>query len=242
MKSNKLFEAKVLENINLDEKHYILKLELSEKPEVNPGEFFMAKCWGKNGPVLNRPFSVFNYNNGILDFFIRKKGIGTELFSQLEPGDSVELIGPLGNGFRNCENYIAVGAGMGIAPINYAAEKFNLDVVYGINNVISLFEFDKKGFKVCSLDGSCGIKGDAFSETITKFNNGNYKGIIACGPDGFLDRMLEYCVENKISAQLSYEERMGCGTGFCMSCVRKIGGATYKICTDGPVIHINMEE
>ncbi|MGM0608911.1 MAG: FAD-binding oxidoreductase [Candidatus Muiribacteriota bacterium] len=235
----KFIKVKVNENIKLDNYHFILKIILPEKITINPGEFFMVRSW-LNEPVLNRPLSVYDYDKSLstLEFFIRIKGKGTKMMSCLKPEEELDLLGPLGNGFEQCENFLAVGAGMGIAPINYAAKYYNLDVIYGINNIQALFGFDKKGFEICSLDGSCGAKGNALEETIKRWNPEKYSGIIACGPDIFLEKITEFIRDNKISAQLSYEERMGCGTGFCMSCTREINGQQIQLCTKGPVVKI----
>ena len=225
----------VKENIQLDSEHFILKVDAGKNIDINPGQFFMLRAW-ENSPVLNRPFSVFDYKDNIIQFFIKKKGKGTDILADLNVKDKIFLLGPCGNGFSKCENYLAVGAGMGIAPINYASSVYNLETIYALNTHVSFMNFADSEFNVWTLDGTSGEKGNALDAVNKFFNRDIHKGIIACGPERFLDELILVCQNRNIPLQVSFEEKMGCGTGLCMSCAKKVNGKMIKICKDGPVI------
>ncbi|MCK9223989.1 MAG: dihydroorotate dehydrogenase electron transfer subunit [Candidatus Muirbacterium halophilum] len=227
--------GKIKENVRLDIDHFILKVDVFRHIEIKPGQFFMIRAW-EDIPVLNRPFSVFDYKDNIIQFFIKIKGKGTELLSKLKIDEEIFLLGPSGNGFQNCENYLAVGAGMGIAPINYTSTIFNLETIYAVNTHVSYMNFSDSEFNVWTLDGTSGEKGNAIDAIKKFYNNKIHKGIIACGPEKFLEYLIKFCKEKNIPLQVSFEEKMACGTGLCMSCAKKVKDDIIKICQDGPVV------
>ncbi len=231
--------SEVLSKNILDGDHFIL--EVSHKDtQAYPGQFYMIRSWG-DFPVLARPISVFDKKEDSVFFFIRKKGEGTRLLYDLKVGEKLYLNGPLGNGYNKCDEFLAIGAGMGFASIHFAIRKFALDCVYGISDSSALFDFNKiEKVKICTEDGSHGFCGNLIEYLKENYDSSKYKGIIACGPDVFLDLLLKFAEEKKINIKLSYEERMGCGFGLCMSCKKEINGNSYHLCKDGPVIDIEF--
>ena len=95
--------------------------------EARPGQFVMAGC-GKER-TLPRPFSIHrvNSNGDIAIFFaVWEDGKGTKWLSQRSQGDSVEIFGPLGNGFSippQARNLLLVAGGIGIAPLLFLANQ-----------------------------------------------------------------------------------------------------------------------
>ena len=55
----------------------------------------------------------------------------------------------------------------------------------------------------------------------------------ACGPEPMLKAVFK---KSRVSGQLSFEERMGCGFGACMGCSCKTVTGYKRICKDGPVL------
>ena len=195
----------------------------------------------------------------------RIAGAGTREFSTYCAGESIELLGPLGNGFpmfsmENTEKgagkkVFLMGGGIGIPPILELAGqletgKAEKQIILGYRDSEMFLkeEFERYGtVYVATEDGSVGTKGnvmDAIRE------NGLEADIIyACGPMPMLRAIKKYAAEHRISAYISLEEHMACGVGACLGCVVKTKEIDHhshvnnaRICTDGPVFEAGEVE
>jgi len=116
-------KGKILEQINLDNNYYRIKIEAPQiAKEAKPGQFVMLSKWKIKELFLKRPFSFYNIepNLGTFDILYKNIGKGTQILAESKIGDSVELIGPLGDGFKipeNAHNIAIVARGIGIAPL-----------------------------------------------------------------------------------------------------------------------------
>jgi dihydroorotate dehydrogenase electron transfer subunit len=79
---------------------------------------------------LRRPFSLAGRSDGPdgvrLELIHRIVGVGTQWLSELKVGDTLDVLGPLGNRFRLPavnEIPLLVGGGVGIPPMLYLAQK-----------------------------------------------------------------------------------------------------------------------
>ena len=214
--------------------------------EAKPGQFIAMYC--EDGTkLLPRPISIcgIDAENGTLRVVYRIAGEGTRLFSKMKEGDSLEVLGPLGNGFTmKEEKAIIVGGGIGIPPMLELAKQLSCEktVVLGYRDELFLKEeFDAcADVVVATEDGSCGIKGTV----IDAINEANVDGavIYACGPMPMLKALAEYAEAHNMEAQISLEERMACGIGACLGCICKTKKKDHhtnvnnqRICKDGPV-------
>ena len=81
--------------------------------------------------VLRRPISLmaFDPQAGTLTLAIQVKGRGTQILCAAKPGDSLQALGPLGNGFdaRGAKCVYFVGGGVGVAPICCAMDAVAAD-------------------------------------------------------------------------------------------------------------------
>lgn len=214
--------------------------------EAKPGQFIAMYC--EDGTkLLPRPISIcgIDAENGTLRVVYRIAGEGTRLFSEMKEGDSLEVLGPLGNGFTmKEEKAIIVGGGIGIPPMLELAKQLSCEktVVLGYRDELFL----KEEFEACAdvvvatEDGSCGTKGTV----IDAINEANVDGavIYACGPMPMLKALAEYAEAHDMEAQISLEERMACGIGACLGCICKTKKKDHhtnvnnqRICKDGPV-------
>ncbi|MBI5665882.1 MAG: dihydroorotate dehydrogenase electron transfer subunit, partial [Nitrospirae bacterium] len=169
---NRLFQASVIENKKLIEKHYLLTLHPLEKIKgPKPGNFFMVSVENGLDPLLRRPISIHRRLNGDFQLLYRVAGKGTSILSRKKPGDILEILGPLGNGFPlniKSKNIILVAGGLGIAPIFALAEFFskrNPALYYGartINELLCTEELKAIGIDqvIATDDGSSGKKGN----------------------------------------------------------------------------------
>jgi dihydroorotate dehydrogenase electron transfer subunit len=123
---SRLFKASVIKNIRIIKGHYLLSLHPSEKiKRPRPGTFFMVEVAKGPDPLLKRPLSVHRWLGGDFQLLYRVAGKGTDILSRKKPGDVLEVLGPLGNGFpfkRKTGRVILVAGGIGIAPVFGLAE------------------------------------------------------------------------------------------------------------------------
>lgn len=214
--------------------------------EAKPGQFIAMYC--EDGTkLLPRPISIcgIDAEKGTLRVVYRIAGEGTRLFSEMKEGDSLEVLGPLGNGFTmKEEKAIIVGGGIGIPPMLELAKQLSCEktVVLGYRNELFLKdEFESYAdVVVATEDGSCGTKGTVIDAIKEAGVDG--KVIYACGPMPMLKALAEYAEAHDMEAQISLEERMACGIGACLGCICKTKKKDHhtnvnnqRICKDGPV-------
>lgn len=202
------------------------------------GQFINIKL---DGFYSRRPISVFDSDESSVTIVYKTVGDGTQYMSKLAPGTILDILSGLGNGFdcsKSGDSPLLIGGGIGAAPLyklckELLAQGKRPSVVIGFNSesdVILESEFRALGVPViiATADGSKGVHGfvtDAISDL-------NYSYFYACGPEAM------FAALNKVisgSGQFSYEARMGCGFGACMSCSCKTRFGAKRVCKDGPV-------
>ena len=213
---------------------------------AQPGQFAHVKVPGK---TLRRPISICDATENTLRLVFQVKGEGTEIMSKIKTGEEVEILAPLGNGFKieKGKKYCFIGGGIGVPPMLYAAKQAeNPLVITGFRDkslVILQEDFKKNGAEVVLTtdDGSAGVHG--FVTDVLKERLSDIDGVCACGPIPMLKAISEIC-KGKVPCQISLEERMGCGIGACLVCACKTklnGEEGYThVCKNGPVY--NAEE
>jgi dihydroorotate dehydrogenase electron transfer subunit len=178
-------------------------------------------------------------------------GNGTRILSEIEPGEDLDLIGPLGNGFTidaSKELAIIVGGGAGAAPLLCLAKELKgktkgVYALLGANNMNSvLCEEDFKALgidtTVATDDGTYGLKGlitDVLLDVIGSKLSPLKCCIYACGPRPMVKALGAISAEKDIPCRVSLEEWMACGIGACNGCTVKTKQGNKKVCSDGPV-------
>lgn len=203
-----------------------------------PGQFINIRL---GGLFLRRPISICDWDGEGLTIIYKVVGKGTAVLSDVEPGQDLDVLCGLGNGFdvsRCGGKTVVIGGGVGVPPM-YGLAKALLKAgktpvaVLGFNKQEEIFYEDRfraLGIEttVATVDGSCGVKGfvtDALPE--------QYDYFCACGPLPMLKAVYN---ATATSGLLSFEERMGCGFGACMGCSCKTKYGSKRICKDGPVL------
>ena len=197
-----------------------------------PGQFISLYC-EDSGRILPRPISIceIDKEKGALRIVYRIAGAGTTEFSQKQAGETIDILGPLGNGFpmeATKGKRVFLMGGAVIAG-------------YRNKNVFLQEEFEKAGkFVIATEDGSLGTKGNVMDAI--RENHLEADLIFACGPAPMLRAIKAYAQEQDIPCYISMEERMACGIGACLACVCKskevdIHSQVHnkRICKDGPV-------
>ena len=239
--------AKVVRQQQIDEGIFDMELSFPKGAALaKPGQFIAMYCNDKS-KLLPRPISIcgINKEEGTLRVVYRVAGEGTKEFSEMKEGDTLEVMGPLGNGFAlKEEKAIIIGGGIGIPPMLELAKQLNVEKTVVLGYRTSAFlkdEFEAVGDVVISTeDGSFGTKGNVIDAIKEQGVEGSI--IYACGPTPMLRGIKAYAEEMGIEAQISMEERMACGIGACLACVCKSKDVdshshvhNKRVCKDGPV-------
>lgn len=241
--------AEVISQEMISENIYDLRIAFPEGAgEARPGQFVSLYC-NDSSRLLPRPISIcgIDKEKGILRMVYRIAGKGTEEFSRLKAGDSLEVMGPLGNGFPMTDKpAVLVGGGIGIPPMLELARQLPGDkhIVLGFRDKSYLLEeFRRLGpVSTATEDGSLGAKGTVLDAIRQDQVQGQV--LYACGPMPMLKALAAYAEEEGMEAWISLEERMACGLGACLGCIvsSKDKDAhsnvhNKRICKDGPVFN-----
>ena len=219
---------------------------------ARPGQF-ISMYTNDGSKLLPRPISICEIGAETsklrVVYRVTAEKTGTEQFSKMKEGDTLPIIGPLGNGFPleagKGKRAFLMGGGIGVPPILELAKQLDCEkqIIMGYRDADTFLkeQFEENGTVYISTeDGSVGTKGnviDAIRE------NGLQADIIyACGPTPMLRAIKQYAEENSIECYISLEERMACGIGACLACVCQSKEKDHhsnvnnkRICKDGPV-------
>ena len=242
-------KAKIIKQEKLTDNIYDMYISAPDiARNAKPGQF--VSLYTKNpSKLLPRPISICDVDEDSLRLVYRVTGekTGTAELSQLSVGDSIDILGSLGNGFPlDKKDVLLIGGGIGIPPLLYLCKSLEVrkKVVLGYRDS-KLFlknDFDKltKDVFIATEDGSLGTKGNVIDAI--KANGVCASTIMCCGPTPMLRAVKEYALENNIECYLSLEERMACGIGACLACVCKSKEVdehsrvnNKRVCKDGPV-------
>ena len=226
---------------------YVLLSARDELRAPQPGQFYMlmaAERWGGGAgerPYLPRAFSYARaQEDGTLDFLLEAVGPGTQRLAELQPGDGLHLVGPLGIGFNppgDGRRALLVGGGIGTAPLLCLHEQMLPDapVLLGFRSAAHADAASLFGSEtiVATDDGSVGHSG-----LVTELLMDRLEGaeVYACGPPPMLEAVRAICAERDIPAQLALESGMACGFGACFGCVVPTKNGYIRLCVDGPVL------
>ncbi|HKM33761.1 MAG TPA: dihydroorotate dehydrogenase electron transfer subunit [Lachnospiraceae bacterium] len=215
-----------------------------------PGQFVCLYPKDKS-TLLPRPISICETDreHSLLRIVYRIAGKGTTEFSTYTEGDTVDILGCLGNGFpyekATGKKALLFGGGIGIPPMLELAKKIQGEsqIVVGYRDEKTFLKQDLQQYGqvyIATEDGSVGTKGNVMNAI---YENGLKADLIyACGPMPMLRAIKKYADENQIPAYISLEEHMACGVGACLGCVVKTKEVDHhshvynaRICTEGPV-------
>jgi len=255
--------AKVAANDNVFKNYYLLELNARGVGRTAlPGQFFMVKVGFGTDPLLRRPFSLHKIvSNDSVRLLYKDVGRGTRLLSRMVPGDEIDLVGPLGNGFRiarDVKHALLVAGGIGVAPLLGLADyiKHNRRDVTAVafiggrgkDDVLGIGELREIGVRtyISTEDGSLPRKGlitSSLDEYINKHKKRGTGGwaVYSCGPTPMMRGVAAIAKLHGVKNYASLEANMACGVGACMGCVVSIldkehGTSVYrKVCDDGPV-------
>lgn len=223
-----------------------------------PGNFIEIRVTDQTEPFLRRPISIYNLDreNGILEFIFQVKGKGTEILARREVGAQIDIVGPIGYGtfqYEDYDNIAIIGGGIGVFPLYELAkcakqENKNVTTYLGFRSkdfVVLEDEFKKVSNQLILTtdDGSYAEKGFAINFLEKDIEAGKVDSIYACGPLPMLKAVQKLAIEKDIPCQISLEEKMACGLGVCLGCAVKTAKSPkdapeyWHVCKAGPVFN-----
>ena len=249
----------VKENDRIHDHYSLLKLTLDKEiPEISPGQFVQVRVEDSPSTFLRRPISVHfvDKQTNELWLLIQRVGDGTRRLAKHKPGDSINLIYPLGNGFSLPEDIFSppdtnkklllVGGGVGVAPLLYLGARLstlNYNPVFLLgarsqNDLLQIDKFRKYGTVYFTTeDGSCGEKGFVTNHSVLE--SGDFDYLYVCGPKPMMVAVAKYARQHSIQGEVSLENTMACGIGVCLCCVEKTTYGNIRTCIEGPIMNIN---
>lgn len=224
---------------------------------ILPGQFFNITTTKIGYPLLRRPISVSKIGDDYIEFTIKVVGTGTQALMAFEVGDSIEMMGPLGNGFdlkclegKHKKNVLLVGGGIGVAPIkglmeHLVSEGHTLDTILGFRDDPYLedgFLSQCSSCTIVSEHASNYKQGYVTEPFVEAIDEKNYDMIFACGPEVMLKTLAQKANSKGVPIQLLMEEKMACGIGACLVCTCKqrdgeFGHKHVRMCKDGPMFY-----
>ena len=240
---------------------YDLTIQTKEIAAAAKAGQFVSVYSNDASKLLPRPISLCGIDRkaGTLRLVYRVTGehTGPEEFSRLQAGDTMKIMGPLGNGFtvEKGRKAFLIGGGIGVPPMlqlakemKDAGENFQIVMGYRDAGTFLLDEFKEQGESfVATEDGSVGTKGNVLDAI--RENHLDADVIYACGPTPMLRALKAYAEEQNMTCYVSMEERMACGIGACLACVcnstEKDAHSNVKnkrICKEGPVFNAKEVE
>jgi len=249
------YKCKILKNIDINEEVFKLVLERpAGMDEIKSGQFHNLSVNNAGFPYLKRPISVSDVSETEIEFTIKVNGEGTSILREREVGETLDVLGPLGNGFTvgpKGEKSLVIGGGIGVAPVKLLAKEIkeqrgeDVKVLLGFRDTpyeIEEFKQYTSDVEIATENGEAGHKGYVTALLERELENNKYDMVYVCGPHVMLECIGVYCNKMNVPVQLLMEERMACGIGACLVCTCKIkddtkeeGHWNKRVCKDGPV-------
>jgi dihydroorotate dehydrogenase electron transfer subunit len=229
----------VVENRDLGGGVWLLRLRDPDMAaEMAPGCFIMLQVGPDLAPTLRRPFSIQRCEGDVYDVLYRVVGGGTALMAKFVAGETVRVLGPMGNSFTTPEPdevAILLGGGVGIPPMVALADDLVARGHTGFQAYVGVSSqsdggcwvgFDRFGddprITRATMDGSVGFEGHVVGAWLDRWQReGAPKKarVYSCGPMVMLNAVEKAAARLGVPAEVSVETMMGCGMGACMSCV-----------------------
>ena len=236
----------------LSSRHWLISLR-STHPllQINPGQFVQIKVEHSPETFLRRPISInmVDYQHNEITLLVAAVGAGTRTICQLQKGDTLNCLYPLGNGFTMpcCpeQRFLLIGGGVGTAPLLYFGKQI---AEMGARPTFLLGtrtdrekkkkdKFEEYGdLYITTEDGSEGEQGFVTNHSI--LNQQKFDYICTCGPKPMMMSVARFAKANHIECEVSLENDMACGLGACLCCVEDTTEGNICVCKEGPVLNI----
>jgi dihydroorotate dehydrogenase electron transfer subunit len=233
----------------LNDEYFTLDLDAGKPlPEIVPGQFAEVLI---PGTFLRRPISIHDadYARGTVRFLVQIVGEGTRHLSEIRENENLDVVLPLGNGFKlpvKGDKVLLVGGGCGVAPLLFLARKCReagaeTDILVGVRSRDKLIEtelYQKFGnLFITTEDGSEGVKGFVTHHPVFS-DIKKYSAVYTCGPEVMMMAVAKRTASQGTECYVSLENMMACGIGACLCCVTDTQSGRKCVCTEGPVFNV----
>lgn len=227
---------------------------------TKPGQFYQLKCPVTNElrPFLLRPMSVYGVGpeEGTIEFLYNVTGLGTHALASLPVGGYMDIVGPLGNTFvlgPDFRRIMVVARGVGLAtmaPLLQQASKTGIRItaIMSARTPKDLMRDEfLRGAEVdvhCVYDSDGSSSVEATGVIIRRLLDAeHHDAVYTCGSHRVLMLLQRILADYPgIRGEVAMEQRMACGMGVCLSCVRlfdRNGDKQFlRVCREGPVFPI----
>ncbi|HET6498747.1 MAG TPA: dihydroorotate dehydrogenase electron transfer subunit, partial [Coriobacteriia bacterium] len=215
---------------------------------ARPGQFVHVRVSEDSLSILRRPFAIHRVRGERIEVLYQVVGVGTRQLAEATPGTRMDLLGPLGNGWRidpEVRHALLVAGGLGVAPLGMLAEVL---AARGVAVTVALgaaseervvgrdvFEAVARRVEVATDDGSCGAAGPVTGVCERLLADEALDVVYTCGPEAMQRIVAGQVAAAGIPCQVSLERLMACGIGTCLSCVAETAEGLKRVCVDGPV-------
>ncbi len=242
----------ILENKKVNGAYFKLSFQSKSLSRgARPGQFLHIKIDDTLDPFLRRPFSYYRVTGSKIEILYEILGKGTAKLSRKTRGETLKVMGPLGNTFlskKTRKKKVLVAGGVGVPPLVFLAERYPVDyLLIGTKSkkeVLPKNELSKVKAKIMhsTNDGSYGVKGfvtHLLDQLIDKEGAENLF-IQTCGPKPMMHAVITLARKYEIEGEASFDETMACGVGACLGCMVKTKEESWvPSCTHGPVFQFS---
>jgi dihydroorotate dehydrogenase electron transfer subunit len=249
-------KARIISNARIAPDHYMMDLEERFLPGHSAaGQFVNIKVRDiGTDPLLRIPLGISRITKKGISVVYKVVGEGTKILKTREPGEYVDILGPLGKSFDTGgsgkkRRAILVAGGHGIAPLYALAEELisqgsDVEVLAGAatkGHLVLIKELKRAGctVKTATEDGSGGKKGyvtGLLSDRLAEKQDAkDLPEVYACGPRPMLAAVAREVAARGLTAQVSLDAYMACGIGVCLGCAVRTKTGYKMVCKDGPV-------
>lgn len=245
--------------VNARYKHLVVSAPEAARA-IRPGQFFNLLCppLPDEAVFLRRPMSVYQMhpNGGTVEFLYHVTGAGTRALAHLAPGDTLNMLGPLGLGFSldpAWRRIVVLARGVGLAtlaPLAQMAQASGVSITAILSarsktDLMSQSVFADAGAEVLTVTDEEGTSAVPRVETllVELIRAGRADAFFTCGSNRLLKLLQTLGRAHGIGGQVAIEQQMACGLGMCFCCVRQIERngtvANLRVCRDGPVFGLH---
>lgn len=255
---------KVLRNVKHNDDVFEIVVE-NQNQNIISGQFYGLKLNDKS-KILRRPISVNKYDEKEISFLIRNTKAGISELENLKKDQSLNAMGPLGNGFnidevKSGSKIMLYGGGIGIAPLlqlgkDIKTKDSNIEIITLLGfkenpyQIEEFLEISSKIFVFVENKNDLTKEIDGVTYIYLEYPNKHYEKLLkeenidfiySCGPDALLKnavQILKKLLITNTKIYVSLEERMACGIGACLCCTKIINeNQGICVCKDGPVFN-----
>ena len=256
----KQMDAEVISNKRLGAYNHIVLAVNEIATYAKPGNFVAISVGGPGSSmVLRRAFAVYRAQirpdgQGVMELVVAPHGNGSKWLASREPGESVNIVAPLGTAFgipTEPVRALLIGGGYGSAPLfalaeNLKAKGSRVDMVLGASTAAKIYaplegKRSVNSMTITTDDGSAGTQGRVSDVLPSIIEQNQIEIIYSCGPMAMLSAITDIANRYGVMHQCSVEESMACGIGVCMTCVLPVEGRDgitrmVRTCIEGPVM------